>query len=184
MDDREVRELQGEVDLNKWLGAHAAAAARNDRFEDTVVRHVMKYISRETKVLGKKAFREMYGSEPMKLEHLVGLYSFPLYLVARKIPWVHEITVDRLFNRFSSLPIAKSFLEILNTKPDTWAGPVGLAFHWPGVEDDRSIMVLHNMATDVAKLRGRFNFRMDDGDADFVDVSLEPLSGLLTSIYQ
>lgn len=68
--------------------------------------------------------------------------SFPLYLGATFIPYVHETTLEQLYKSFLKTKVYQAYDAFLAGVPDDYAGVnVGLIFAWGGVGD----LVLHGL---------------------------------------
>jgi hypothetical protein len=164
-----------EEELNRWITGQIIQQGRDQRFEETFVRHVLKYLTRESKAITRKAFREQYGEDGLTFDGLCEIYRFPIRFAFRKIPYVHKVTSWDWFNKLDKLPFFKEYREASQAFSDE---NFGFAFHWPHVKGN-GLMVIHNHPTDPADNYTRVVRGMGKGR----QLIIEQLEGLLLGLY-
>lgn len=103
--------------------------------------------------------------------------DFPVWLVFRKVRYLHKLTMEDFLKRFSKTPIFDAWLEAQEVVPEAWQEeerPVGLVFEY-----------LHGMGaailTDCERLLGEDNTRIVKNFRG-KNLYLEPLDQFLEAL--
>lgn len=175
---------KAEAEFSSWLAGQQLDGARQQRFENLVTKRILKYMG-ITVPDGKlrNLYAEHYGIGDLTPAGAAELFKFPLYLAARKLPYIQELTVPfMLGKKFGKSKLARTFFEVWEEKPATWDGAIGLAFQWPGMEGDYGILVMHNLSSDLFNGFGKITRHFEIEGEPF-DVVIETLESLLTAVY-
>lgn len=113
-----------------------------DAYEERVVKKILakaglESIARELALQAK----DLTGKARVSVAGFRAMYpSFPIWLEARKIGNMHEVTFKELFGKFTSTRVYKTWSELRDQAPED--KPFGLIFDWPSVPGTQ--MIIHN----------------------------------------
>jgi len=121
---------------------------KQQRWEHRVVTKILEHcgLSDQAWPLARVAY-ERTGLWWLSFAILDAVYPIPAWLVCRKVPWVHRISIADLQRRFTKTRLFRAFA---NAEADASAayrdGRVGLVFEWVGVWP---MAVIHNCASAI-----------------------------------
>lgn len=125
---------------DEWL------ARRSRNYEERMVKRLLRYSGNKlTDAEATRRCEEFSGERVLTFAWLhTELPGLPLWLGARFIPYVHELTLRDLKTRFTRTSIYKVWEELKESVPDAWVdNPLGLVFHWPDVGD----VIFHDLSS-------------------------------------
>ncbi len=110
-------------------------------YEEKMVKQLLTYLCCEDDFKELKSKNKEEGREGVTFlqlrEH--NSYLLPVAIVTRKIPYVHQITVERLFKSFTKTPLYSEFCEVDHELQHLECN-VGMVFNWPTL----GACILHN----------------------------------------
>lgn len=113
--------------------AEESKLTQQRRWEHRIVAKTLEHFGRPQ--LAKPIMDEMERSHDYRALSFAGLKSmisaFPAWLVCRKVPRVHQLTVEDCVKKFPKTNLFKAFEEAESIVPDRHQGmPYGLVFEW------------------------------------------------------
>ena len=124
-------------DLEAWK------AQKQESYEETILKKIMKRFDIQSRIADlKRRCHEVTGVYSLNLDWFFDEYpSFPVRLITRSIPYVHQITVVDFFKGFKKTRLFADFEDaILTFGIDLEEKPIAMIFNWPGLGS----MAFHN----------------------------------------
>ena len=155
-------------------------AKKQETFEEVVIKKILAYFNISDRIATlKQACREITGNANLNWDWFAEAYStFPVRILPRSIPYVHQVSVSDLFNRFTKTIVFSYFekaIEIFNINPAEES--VAMVFNWPKIGFS---MAFHNYVSDHDISETRFIRKLNFGTP--VTFTLEKFSSLLAVI--
>jgi hypothetical protein len=111
------------------------------RYEEAVVTHILRRMNLDDmKAELRSQQRERTGDGYLTLESFVRETRFPVSLHSRKLPWMHQIHLSDLLQRFGDTTIGQAYLDAEYAPYDDSHLPTALIFPGPGIK----FMVVHD----------------------------------------
>jgi hypothetical protein len=172
--------LGGVFDRERIEKAKALSMAH---YEDRIVRKLMTQAGLQTQI--PVMLKEVHDTTGVKPNLTFGLFhdhfpSFPVWLSIRRVPFVHEVSIKDLFNRFPSLKITEWWSEAVEAGPE--GKPAALIFDFPGVKGSQ--LVCHNWDTDMELRETRICRRIGPGRGQLIWIErFEPFFDGIASVW-
>lgn len=127
-------------------------AAASALYEERVVRKLMTRLGMADRIKSMAGeVRGLTGTARLTFAYFYSQHpDFPVWLVAKRVPYFHATPFREIFSKPKSQPFLKQWLEANDTAPD--GKPVALVFACPGVKG--SHLVLHNWLPAVSHAEG------------------------------
>lgn len=123
----------------------AFEASRQESYEASVVRHILRNMSGVTEADVKFYQRGIDGTEQLTIAALLNACEFPLTLMTRKLPEITPGIWLDLNNRLTKSKIYEVYSEAAIEHPEAHAaGCLGIVFAWPKWTQ---FMLFHNFNT-------------------------------------
>lgn len=129
-----------QFDVEEWK------AVKQDAYEERFIKYLMQEFNLAHQISKMKHdCYEVTGKHQLNWNWFANAFpSFPVRFMPRSIPYVHQIMLRDLFQRFTKTPIYVEFekgIEIHGLDPH--AQTVGMVFEWPQL----GRVVMHNYAS-------------------------------------
>ncbi len=158
--------------LDEWK------AGKNAAYEEKLLKYVLTYFGAQAKISELKHQCQLVtGMSSLNWEWFISAFpEFPVRLLIRSVPYVHQITVVDLFARFTKTSICKAFDEATSLfGVDPEIDCVAMIFNWPGL----GTMAMHNYQTKIGESETKIMRQLYTSKLNFV---IEKLSSLLDNI--
>ena len=131
------------LDKDDWMDFESWKSSKQSNFEERVVKEIIKRYGLNGQGV-RKLCEDATGSPSYRWELFKEMYpTFPITIVPKVIPYVHTVSLNDLFNRFTSTLLYAGIADAIddNIQKGTELESVAVVFNWPQVT---GLTAIHN----------------------------------------